>query len=249
MAQTTGRFASDLGRDRIVRSTARAGALAGVLVAALILAAGGCGSGAGGGRASQETAAQDATATTRGLSGIVRSEPLVVAGLEWTDARSQQNFLVTPEPGHVNLVYFGYTSCPDVCPTTLSDLRRALRELGEERASQVSLIFVTVDPERDTTEILDGFVSSFVPRNHVVRFTDPAVLAEAQRPFMARSQIGPRSDDGTYEVAHTGLLYAVGSGGTVLVEWPFGTSSDAIAADLATVLDSEAQLTGTRETT
>jgi protein SCO1/2 len=141
-----------------------------------------------------------------------------------------------PPKGEVMLVYFGYTSCPDVCPTTLSDVRRALRGLGEDRAGRVALTFITVDPERDTASVLDGYVSSFVTPNHVVRIDDPAALREVQRPFGARSELGPKHDDGTYEVAHTGVLYAVNDEGKVAVEWPFGTDSDTIAHDLGILL-------------
>lgn len=170
------------------------------------------------------------------ISGIQRQDPLKVAGLELTDARSGNPVPLVPPPGEVMLVYFGYTSCPDVCPTTLSDVRRALRSLGEAQAARVSLTFVTVDPERDTTEVLDGYVSSFITPNHLVRIEDPVTLRQVQGRFGARSEVGPKNADGTYEVAHTGTLYAVTNSGTVAVEWPFGTTSDVIAHDLAVLL-------------
>lgn len=185
-----------------------------------------------------ETAAPAATSGPRdgSLSGIQRSNPPVVGGIELRDARTDTPFSLMPPKGEVMLVYFGYTSCPDVCPTTLSDVRRVLRSLDADRSGRVTLIFVTVDPGRDTAEVLDGYVSSFVDSNHVVRIEDQTALRDVQRPFGARSELGPKHEDGTYEVAHTGVLYAVNDEGKVAVEWPFGTDSDTIAHDLGILL-------------
>ncbi|MCX7619287.1 MAG: SCO family protein [Acidimicrobiales bacterium] len=173
-----------------------------------------------------------ATEAANRLSGIVRQQPLDVFDVSVTDARTGQTMPVAPPAGELRLVYFGYTSCPDVCPTTLADVRRALRTLPADESGKVSLLFVSVDPERDTAEILDGYVSSFVTPNYLVRLEDPDALAQLESRFGARSELGPRHEDGSYEVAHTALLYAVDPAGKVVVEWPFGTPSDAIASDL-----------------
>lgn len=173
--------------------------------------------------------------TTPALVGLRRDDPPDVAGLELTDARTGEPFSLVPPPGDLEIVYFGFTSCPDICPTTLSDLRKARKELGDD-AARVGLTFVSVDPRRDTAAVLDGYIGSFVPDYHVVRIEDPAALAAVQAPFGARSSIGPEQADGTYEVKHTGTMYAVDPTGHVVLEWAFGTPPDAIAADLRLLL-------------
>jgi protein SCO1/2 len=173
--------------------------------------------------------------TERPLTGLQRQSPPDVSSVTFADARTGQPFTSTPAAGELSLVYFGYTSCPDVCPTTLSDLRRALRQLGDD-ASRVELTFVTVDPGRDTATVLDGYVGSFVTRYHTVRIDDPAALARAEEPFGARSSTGPPRADGTYDVTHTAGMYVVDDTGHIVLEWPFGTPSDAAATDLEILL-------------
>lgn len=210
-----------------------------VVVAAVSVVAVGCG------RSTTTTGSGPAT-TVPSLTGLQRDTPADVSGLAWTDARTGQP-VPLPAPGALELVYFGYTSCPDVCPTTLSDLRRAIRTLGPD-GDKVSLTFVTDDPERDTAEVLDGYVGSFMTRYHVVRVTDPAELRKLQEPFGAKSSIGEKGPGGVYEVKHTATLYAVDSSGRVLLEWPFGTPSDAIGTDLRILLDRSTAGPGTTVT-
>jgi protein SCO1 len=68
------------------------------------------------------------------------------------------------DDGEVLLVYFGYTSCPDICPTTMADIRLALEACHRDLAERVSVAMVTVDPERDTTEVLTGYLGYFFDR-------------------------------------------------------------------------------------
>lgn len=215
-------------RARLVVATVSGALVLGSILAACSSSTGTTSTGAGAGG--------DAAGTTvPALVGLRRDDPPDVSGLALTDARTGEPFSLVPAPGDLEVVYFGYTSCPDVCPTTLSDLRKARKELGDE-ASRVGLTFVSVDPKRDTPQVLDGFIRSFVPEYHVVRIEDPAALAEVQAPFGARSSIGPEQADGTYEVKHTGTMYVVDAGGRVVLEWAFGTPYDAIAADLRLLL-------------
>ena len=104
------------------------------------------------------------------------------------------------------LVYFGYTFCPDVCPATLMEIAGALAALGQ-RAEAVQGLFVTVDPRRDTREILSGYVKSFDPR--IVGLTGPppqiAMAAKSFNVFYERRDM----DDGGYVYDHTTLIYLV----------------------------------------
>ena len=168
------------------------------------------------------------------LAGMVRTPTPTVELRGIVDDAGTPVVLTAPDRG-LMLVYFGYTSCPDVCPTTLYDLRSALEQVGS-RAMEVDLTFVSVDPERDTDEILDGYVQSFVESGDGVRLSDPTVLAEMAERFGA-SYDRTVADDGTIEVSHSAFLYALDAGGRLLVSWPFGTTRDELARDIDILLD------------
>ncbi|QGG95879.1 SCO family protein [Actinomarinicola tropica] len=173
------------------------------------------------------------------LEGITRASPISVADIEITEVAPDapdRPFRFRAPDGELLFVYFGYTSCPDVCPLTLSDLRAALEELDPADASRLSVAFVTVDPERDTAEVLVPYLGHFFDRIHALRTEDAAVLQEVEDAFGASSTITPK-DDGTYDVSHSAISYLVDSDGEVVVEWPYGVSSDAMAHDLRILTD------------
>lgn len=172
------------------------------------------------------------------ITGLQRPEPLDVSGVtvtEVTGGAEQGDFRFLADPGEVLLVYFGYTSCPDVCPSTLADLRTARQQLGPD-GERLDLAMVTVDPDRDTPELLDRYVGSFAERYHALRPVDAAELEAAEDAFLASSTV-TTTDEGRVEVSHTGTVYAVDSSGRVLVEWAFGTPWRAIADDLRVLLE------------
>jgi protein SCO1/2 len=135
-------------------------------------------------------------------------------------------------PNGLLIVYFGYTNCPDVCPTTMSDLRAALREVDE--ADRVEVAMVTVDPNRDIP-ILPDYVQSFFPDGIALGTTDARELAAAADIFGASYSV-TSNDDGEIEVAHSGSLYAVDDTGGLLITWPFGLDRDALRADIDDLL-------------
>ncbi len=141
--------------------------------------------------------------------------------------------LVAP-PNGLLLVYFGYTSCPDVCPTTLADLGRALDDVGEP-SGQVQVAMITIDPEVDTPEILRGYLQSFVPDGVALHTDDDAQLRAVAGGFGA--DYGKETVEGTDEVFHTASVYAIDDGGELLLTWPFGTSASDLTADLRHLLD------------
>lgn len=132
------------------------------------------------------------------------------------------------------LVYFGFTSCPDVCPTTLADVRAALEDLGED-ADRVTLAMITIDVEVDTPELLVNYVRSFMPGSVAIRTDDDSILRAAAGQFGA--DYGSSDVDGTEEVYHTASLYAVDDAGDLVLTWAFGTTSSDMKADLAELLD------------
>jgi len=175
----------------------------------------------------------------RSLNGFTRTPPARVASAGLPDVSPKadgERLAFRAQPGGLLLAYFGFTFCPDICPTTLADVRRALDRLPAADRRRVEVAMATVDPQRDTRKVLNGYLSHFFPNWHALRTTDPAALRRAEKAFGAAHEIGPKRAGGEYDVSHTASLYAVDDRGVVRVEWPFGTEADAIAADLRALL-------------
>jgi protein SCO1/2 len=173
--------------------------------------------------------------TERELAGYRRDPAPMVGELTLPDLTAGgEEFTLRAEPGHVLAVYFGYTNCPDFCPTTLSDLRLATRRMDAADAERVDLAMITVDPDRDLP-ILAGYVTSFLERGHALGTTDAGRLAEVAAPFGAGYEVST-DDTGEIEVAHTTSLYAVDDAGELVLTWQFGVSIDDLAADLTQLL-------------
>jgi protein SCO1/2 len=146
---------------------------------------------------------------------------------------SESPFTFRADPDRLLLVYFGYTSCPDVCPTTLSDVRRVTDRIGSE-AQRVDLAMITIDPEVDTPEVLTGYVRSFLPRATAVRTVDDDALRPVADAFGA--DYGTIEQEGEPQVYHTGSLYAVDDQGRLILTWPFGTVPEDLERDLSRLL-------------
>ncbi len=178
---------------------------------------------------------------TGALAGAVRTPPLVVASISLPDARNDAApVTMKAPPGELYLVYFGYTSCPDVCPTTMSDISVALDDLSVAQASKVTVAMVTVDPERDTAGFLTGYLDHFFDHSIAMRTTDAAQLAAAAKAFGVKFEVAPHAPGDSYTVAHTAVTYVVDDTGTVVVEWPFGLDTEAMTSDLSSLLNKEA---------
>ena len=139
--------------------------------------------------------------------------------------------------GKLVVLYFGYTYCPDVCPTELQSISLALDKLGVA-AESVQPLFITVDPERDTPARLADFVSSFHPRliGLTGSLADIRKTAIAYRTFFVKNSA---STPGDYSVDHTGFIYLVGKDGRYLGFLPPGSTPDAIADAIRARLGSE----------
>lgn len=136
--------------------------------------------------------------------------------------------------GKVVAVFFGYTHCPDVCPTTLSDFAMAMRELGKD-AEKVQVLFVTVDPERDTPEMLAQYVPSFNP-GFLGMYTDAASLAELAKEFKVVYQKNPVEGPAGYLIDHSAGTYVFDTQGRLRLHIAYGSGPAAIAQDLRTLL-------------
>lgn len=172
----------------------------------------------------------------RELAGYRREPAPVIADLALPDlSNGGEPFTFRADPGELLVVYFGYTNCPDFCPTTLSDVRLAKQLLDDPGAIDVAM--VTVDPSRDLPVLAD-YVGGFFDDGHALGTDDPGELVAAAGPFGVQYEVGA-ADDGEVEVAHTTQLYAVDDTGTLVLTWPFGTTKDDLAADFEQLLDDE----------
>jgi len=131
--------------------------------------------------------------------------------------------------GHPFLVFFGFTHCPDVCPTTLFEVSEILRSLGPD-ANGTRALFITVDPERDTPSVMKDYVSNFDP--HVWGLTgDPAAIAAVAKAYRVYYKKVPL-DDGGYTMDHTAIVYLMDRNGRFVAPFNLKRSAEAAAADL-----------------
>jgi protein SCO1/2 len=179
------------------------------------------------------------TSPDRELTGFRREPPPVVGDLTLPAVnRGGDDFAFRADPGELLVVYFGYTNCPDFCPTTLSDLRIAMRRLEPADAARIDVAMVTVDPDRDLP-ILDVYITSFFDDGIALGTDDADALARVAAPFGAAYEV-TTTDEGTIDVAHSTLLYVVDDAGELLLTWQFGAAIADLAADLAQLIRSQA---------
>ncbi|MGL6109578.1 MAG: SCO family protein [Rubrivivax sp.] len=153
--------------------------------------------------------------------------------LSLTDAEGKLRTL-SDFKGKVTLVFFGYTQCPDVCPTTLAELAAVKRELGKD-GDRVQGVFVSVDPQRDTPEILKAYMASFDPSFVALRGT-PEETRVAARNFKVFYAQAPGKTEGSYTVDHTAGSYVFDAQGKVRLFVRYGSGAEALRHDLKLLL-------------
>lgn len=136
--------------------------------------------------------------------------------------------------GKVTVVFFGYTQCPDVCPSTLAELAQVKQALGADGA-RVQGVFVSVDPERDTPEILKAYVANFGADFVALRGT-PEQTRAAAKAFKVFYNKVPGKTDTSYTVDHTAGSYVFDASGRVRLFTRYGAGADALAHDLKILL-------------
>jgi protein SCO1/2 len=154
--------------------------------------------------------------------------------LAFTMTRASDEKVVTQADyrGEVVMLYFGYTFCPDVCPTTLANVADILKQLGAD-AARVRFLFVTVDPDRDTLPVLATYVKNFAPQFEGLRGTPDQLAALARRYRIAYS-VTPETKDHPYEVTHSSAIYVFdGSGAARLLIASLAAASPDIAGTTA----------------
>ena len=151
-----------------------------------------------------------------------------------------QPFRLSDSNSDITLVYFGYTFCPDVCPLTMVDVRQALAQLDPAERERVQVIFISADPERDTPEVLDRYLSAFDPT--FIGLTDDfEKIQTVMKPFGAFAEKEEVENSAAgYLVSHTARLYLLNTNHEILLTYPFGFEPEDLASDLTYLLNEEA---------
>ncbi len=136
--------------------------------------------------------------------------------------------------GKAVVIFFGYTQCPDVCPTTLAELAEAMKRLGAD-AERVQVLFVTVDPERDTPELLSKYVPAFDPR-FLGLTGDADALARTAKEFKILYQKQPGATPGSYTMDHSAGTFIFDPQGRLRVYVSYGQGAEVFAHDLQELL-------------
>ena len=131
--------------------------------------------------------------------------------------------------GKVTVVFFGYTQCPDVCPTTMAELAQIRKLLGAD-GDKLQTVFVTIDPERDTPEILKAYVANFGPGFTALRGTADQTAAAAKEFKVFYAKVPGRN--GSYTMDHSAASFVFDPAGRVRLYVPYGGDSKKFAADL-----------------
>jgi protein SCO1 len=136
--------------------------------------------------------------------------------------------------GKIMMIYFGYTHCPDACPTALNDMALALGKLSPEQRQRVAPIFITVDPERDTEAVMADYTSSFGPE--FIGLTGSAeAIAQAKREFRVYAAKHP-TKDGDYDMDHSSIIYVMDTSGRFISNFTHESDPEAMAKKLGSLL-------------
>ena len=155
-------------------------------------------------------------------------------GFELTDFGGKHRTL-SDFRGKVVVLFFGYTSCPDMCPTTLALLAETMRQLGPD-AGQVQGLFVTVDPRRDTPQVLSQYVPAFYP-SFLGLYGDQAATERTEAEFKVYAHANPPKEDGSYTVDHSGQVFVFDRAGRIrLLINPNQLTPESISQDLRTLV-------------
>lgn len=136
--------------------------------------------------------------------------------------------------GKVVVVFFGYTHCPDVCPITMAELKEAKRLLGKD-GGKVQGIFITLDPARDTPEVLRQYVPAFDP-SFIGLVGDEAQTAQTAKDFRVYYATTPGAQKGSYSVDHTAASFVFDKAGRIRLYTRYNQGADKLAADLRQLL-------------
>lgn len=167
------------------------------------------------------------------FNGVLMQSPQPVPDFEMM-ASTGERVRLSDFRGQPVLIYFGYTFCPDACPTTLAELKKVMAQLGPD-ADKLQVLMVSVDPERDTPEALGAYLASFDPSFIGLSGTEEEVLSAAT-PLGVYFSAHEGTTQSGYLVDHTTTLMALDQDGYLRLMYPYETPADAITADMRTLL-------------
>ena len=166
------------------------------------------------------------------FTGKVLEGDLVAYNLTGSDTDGRI-FQLNDHKGKYVLINFGYTFCPDICPLTLSELASFYNQLDADQAKQVEVVFVTVDPERDTPEQLAVYMDVFHEDFHGIYIDNPDTLDLTKKAYSVFAEKNlATADDENYLVDHTGGVYVINPDGQFELFFPHDAKADAIFADV-----------------
>jgi protein SCO1/2 len=168
-----------------------------------------------------------------GFKGMAVDPPREMPAFAFTRSDGSR-FMTAPEPGRPMVLFFGYTHCPDVCPTTLADWKRVRATLGDD-AKAVRFVFVTVDPDRDTPAVAERYARMYDAAFEGVS-GDAITTSRMMDAFGVAAAREPGTNATGYLVSHSSQVFLVDSHGKLVALYPFGTGWDALAADLERLL-------------
>jgi len=168
------------------------------------------------------------------LRGVVPATPIPKADFVLTDTAGHPFDFARETAGYVTLLYFGYTHCPDVCPANMAAIATALRNLPPAVEDRVKVVFVTVDPERDTGPVLREWLNHFSYNGHdVIGLTgSEEEIARAEAAFGVPPALKEQLGNGTYGVSHAGYVIVFTPDGYATRLYPEGVRAQDWAHDL-----------------
>ena len=170
-----------------------------------------------------------------GFRGTMYAEPYPQAPEIQLTRDNGTSFQLSEMRGHAVLLFFGYTSCPDVCPATMAELKQALEKLGERDSKQVQVLFVTVDPERDTPERVQEYVDRFNSDFIGLSGTE-SELAQVWNDYGVFRETVEGTSAAGYLVNHTARVTLIDQEGNLRLSYGFDTPVDNIVHDLKLLL-------------
>lgn len=176
--------------------------------------------------------AEDQPAQKDAVPGITEAPP----GGDFTLHSSKGPFLLKDNRGKVVLLYFGYTKCPDVCPTSLSFMTQALNGLDEEELKKTLGVFISVDPKRDDFELLDEYVAYFHPNLMGVTGSEKEIADAAALYGAQYYEVELEGSAFGYSVNHSSVIYLIAPDGELRFIFPHGAPSSVILEAIRHVL-------------
>jgi protein SCO1/2 len=172
-----------------------------------------------------------------GLSGPQILPPLPKPELVLTTTEGKAFDLKRETEGYVTLLFFGYTNCPDVCPVHMANIAGAMKRLGPDITNKIKVVFVTVDPARDTPEVIRTWLDHFDQRFIGLRGDSASVASAFTQLRLGQSIHEPGVDSARYTVGHAAIVLAFSTDNLAHVVYPFGIRQADWSKDLTLLVE------------